>query len=161
PQRCAQAPLLPDLRCALGIIAHWLKTMYRGGLAKGLGAMTDRRSAHACASSDPVAMGRRTQGRFPFPRFSPAAARCRSSVVEHPLGKGEVVSSILTGSTRQAQQLTASLREHSLLSRDSHVNKACFPQLNWGKNRGICSAGVRVCKSEGPFPKLSKGGADG
>ena len=26
-------------------------------------------------------------------------ARCRSSVVEHPLGKGEVVSSILTGST--------------------------------------------------------------
>ena len=25
--------------------------------------------------------------------------RCRSSVVEHPLGKGEVVSSILTGST--------------------------------------------------------------
>src|SRR5262249_11820056 len=99
PQRCAQAPLLPDLRCALGIIAHWLKTMYRGGLAKGLGAMTDRRSAHACASSDPVAMGRRTQGRFPFPRFSPAAGRCRSSVVEHPLGKGEVVSSILTGST--------------------------------------------------------------
>jgi hypothetical protein len=28
-------------------------------------------------------------------------ARCRSSVVEHPLGKGEVVSSILTGSTSQ------------------------------------------------------------
>ena len=28
-----------------------------------------------------------------------AARRCRSSVVEHPLGKGEVVSSILTGST--------------------------------------------------------------
>src|SRR5260370_15078910 len=27
---------------------------------------------------------------------------CRSSVVEHSLGKGEVVSSILTGSTRKA-----------------------------------------------------------
>src|SRR5579884_376823 len=27
---------------------------------------------------------------------------CRSSVVEHSLGKGEVVSSILTGSTRRA-----------------------------------------------------------
>src|SRR5262249_50804815 len=27
--------------------------------------------------------------------------RCRSSVVEHSLGKGEVVSSILTGSTRK------------------------------------------------------------
>ena len=28
-----------------------------------------------------------------------AARRCRSSVVEHSLGKGEAVSSILTGST--------------------------------------------------------------
>ena len=40
-----------------------------------------------------------------FRRHSPAAAfaalprRCRSSVVEHPLGKGEVNSSILFGST--------------------------------------------------------------
>jgi hypothetical protein len=33
-----------------------------------------------------------------------ALARCRSSVVEHSLGKGEVVSSILTGSTRKALQ---------------------------------------------------------
>src|SRR5205823_5821811 len=37
------------------------------------------------------------------PRVSPApparAPRCRSSVVEHPLGKGEVESSILSGST--------------------------------------------------------------
>jgi hypothetical protein len=30
------------------------------------------------------------------------ARRCRSSVVEHPLGKGEVVSSILTGSTTKS-----------------------------------------------------------
>src|SRR5262245_46190548 len=74
-------------------------------------------------------------------------------------GKGEVVSSLLTGSTRKAQQITASLHEHSLLPRDCHVNKACFPQLNWGKTRGICSASVRVCKSKGPFPKLSKPGA--
>ena len=39
---------------------------------------------------------------FPIGRFSHPAWRCRSSVVEHPLGKGEVVSSILTGSTRHA-----------------------------------------------------------
>jgi hypothetical protein len=32
-------------------------------------------------------------------RIKSRRARCRSSVVEHPLGKGEVVSSILTGST--------------------------------------------------------------
>jgi hypothetical protein len=55
---------LPDLRRALGIIAHWLKTMYRGRLAKGLGARAGCRMAHACAGSDPVAMGRRIQGRF-------------------------------------------------------------------------------------------------
>src|SRR5204863_94124 len=34
-----------------------------------------------------------------FPRSRAFVARCRSSVVEHSLGKGEVVSSILTGST--------------------------------------------------------------
>jgi hypothetical protein len=32
---------------------------------------------------------------------SPVTHRCRSSVVEHPLGKGEVVSSILPGSTNK------------------------------------------------------------
>jgi hypothetical protein len=37
---------------------------------------------------------------WPHPDFEISTARrCRSSVVEHPLGKGEVVSSILTGST--------------------------------------------------------------
>ncbi len=35
-------------------------------------------------------------------RYSHPARRCRSSVVEHSLGKGEVVSSILTGSTRKS-----------------------------------------------------------
>jgi hypothetical protein len=44
--------------------------------------------------------------KIPDQRFSVPSAhdrplgRCRSSVVEHSLGKGEVVSSILTGSTR-------------------------------------------------------------
>src|SRR5262249_47939063 len=36
--------------------------------------------------------------------FSGSCICCRSSVVEHSLGKGEVVSSILTGSTRKALQ---------------------------------------------------------
>src|SRR6185295_17501617 len=35
--------------------------------------------------------------------YSHPARRCRSSVVEHSLGKGEVVSSILTGSTRYSR----------------------------------------------------------
>jgi hypothetical protein len=39
------------------------------------------------------------QGSARFFACIAADGRCRSSVVEHPLGKGEVVSSILTGST--------------------------------------------------------------
>jgi hypothetical protein len=35
--------------------------------------------------------------------FAPAKSRCRSSVVEHSLGKGEVDSSILSGSTSKAK----------------------------------------------------------
>src|SRR5687767_8747165 len=36
---------------------------------------------------------------YPAPPRPPACGRCRSSVVEHSLGKGEVDSSILSGST--------------------------------------------------------------
>src|SRR5580692_3690153 len=39
-----------------------------------------------------------------------SGGRCRSSVVEHPLGKGEVVSSILTGSTRSRSGFNRSTR---------------------------------------------------
>jgi hypothetical protein len=45
----------------------------------------------------PYGKDRRIRGRIPS--VSHPARRCRSSVVEHSLGKGEVVSSILTGST--------------------------------------------------------------
>jgi hypothetical protein len=38
---------------------------------------------------------------------SAQTGRCRSSVVEHSLGKGEVESSILSGSTRFFNDLTA------------------------------------------------------
>ena len=42
----------------------------------------------------------------PYGTFAARVVRrrlcCRSSVVEHPLGKGEVVSSILPGSTRKS-----------------------------------------------------------
>ena len=51
----------------------------------------------------PYGKDRRIPGRIPS--VSHPARRCRSSVVEHSLGKGEVVSSILTGSTRYSQKL--------------------------------------------------------
>src|SRR5262249_16773951 len=47
----------------------------------------------------PCGKDRSARAPFLIGRFSHPARRCRSSVVEHPLGKGEVVSSILTGST--------------------------------------------------------------
>jgi hypothetical protein len=97
---------------------------------------TGRRTAHACASSGPVAMGRRTAGRFPFPPISPAAGRCRSSVVEHPLGKGEVVSSILTGSTTKAKQdqhlASSTLPSPPRLEREQDAN----PPAKVGENPG-------------------------
>ena len=41
-----------------------------------------------------------SSARFAIPRHLP---RCRSSVVEHSLGKGEVDSSILSGSTSDSR----------------------------------------------------------
>ena len=100
------------------------------------------RPAHACASSGPVAMGRRIQGRFPFRQFSSAAGRCRSSVVEHPLGKGEVVSSILTGSTKNVAQ-NQHLNDRTLpspprLDREQDAN----PPRKLGEIWGKCSTDV-------------------
>jgi hypothetical protein len=50
------------------------------------------------AQLDPMWQG---SAPFLFRGRMTAIGRCRSSVVEHSLGKGEVVSSILTGSTRK------------------------------------------------------------
>lgn len=60
-------------------------------------ALPDKPAAFALTSRHPCAKG-------PLPRGTGHAARdecCRSSVVERILGKAEVVSSILTGSTTQ------------------------------------------------------------
>ena len=86
------------------------------------------RPAHACASTGPVAMGRRIQGRFPFRQFSSAAGRCRSSVVEHPLGKGEVVSSILTGSTDKSG--TSQNRPRQIGAEQSRIWRAYSHQIS-------------------------------
>src|SRR5262249_34528310 len=83
------------------------------------------------------------------------ARRCRSSVVEHPLGKGEVVSSILTGSTTKPFQNGAFVAEHSPLPRVSHANKPCFPHQNWGKTRGIRSSTVPSAISFNPNTRSS------
>src|SRR5215472_6152196 len=47
----------------------------------------------------PCGKDRRIRDRSFLVSIFASGRRCRSSVVEHPLGKGEVVSSILTGST--------------------------------------------------------------
>src|SRR5262245_64234714 len=61
-------------------------------------AMIRRWGTRACAIFTPVAR----IGALASIAIFAIARRCRSSVVEHPLGKGEVVSSILTGSTTKA-----------------------------------------------------------
>jgi hypothetical protein len=50
------------------------------------------RGIRPCGKDRPALLG-------PFGRFSLSGARCRSSVVEHSIGNGEVDSSILSGST--------------------------------------------------------------
>src|SRR6516162_9235928 len=68
----------------------------------------------------------------------------RRSVVEHSLGKGEVVSSILTGSTRKTKQIkhfcAGALPFPPALNRERNL----FPPLGVGENWGTlfygCSA---------------------
>jgi hypothetical protein len=57
-----------------------------------VGHLSQPQSLHPCSPC----------GRFAPPLRRPCLLRCRSSVVEHSLGKGEVVSSILPGSTRKS-----------------------------------------------------------
>ena len=96
PQRRPQAALLAGFLGALRTLVH-------GGKIKG------RREAMEALLARP-GCGARCLRRFgpcgkdrrfaaAFLAISQPARRCRSSVVEHSLGKGEVVSSILTGST--------------------------------------------------------------
>src|SRR5580704_12542475 len=64
--------------------------------------------------------------------FSPVyfRRRCRSSVVEHPLGKGEVVSSILTGSTRNyvRSKPFARATNYALGKREQNKTQICRSQ---------------------------------
>ena len=75
--------------------------------------------------------------------FDFAALRCRSSVVEHPLGKGEVVSSILTGSTRKAAGNRQFLTRPSPSPPRLAGEQIMFPPAKlgeiWGSLFGTCS----------------------
>ena len=63
-------------------------------------------------------------------RSLPAKKRCRSSVVEHSLGKGEVVSSILTGSTRRSSARSGRAR-------------ATFPVSELARQQILPRSGIR------------------
>src|SRR5262249_31505868 len=75
---------------------------------------------------------------FPIGRFSHPARRCRSSVVEHPLGKGEVVSSILTGST------TICLKGRSNLPPNFSNPLVCLSVSAWVSKREAASKCIGV-----------------
>ena len=96
PQRRPQAALLAGLLGALGTLVHGGKTKGRRHAMEALLARPGC-ALGACAALALVA--RIASFAAAFLAISQPARRCRSSVVEHSLGKGEVVSSILTGST--------------------------------------------------------------
>ena len=128
PQRCAQALLLPSLLCFFRPIVHGhARPLSRSeGFVLRIEAPRQWRGARAgpvvrwicvpltmpfnpgckrrlrpppLACSTPLWQGSPQRCSLLYWSNSQATRRCRSSVVEHPLGKGEVVSSILTGST--------------------------------------------------------------
>jgi hypothetical protein len=68
------------------------------------GPKGDRPTTGDLARPHPMCQGSGDFGSAIFAARPPH--RCRSSVVEHSLGKGEVVSSILTGSTRKIKHLS-------------------------------------------------------
>ena len=99
PQRRAQAPLLALLLRALRTVVHGGQDKRRPHAKEGPKA-TGWWGRSALAPLWPLWQG--SPHSRPHFFYSHPARRCRSSVVEHSLGKGEVVSSILTGSTRKS-----------------------------------------------------------
>jgi hypothetical protein len=119
PQRRAQAPLLacllPALVRAFGPIVHGGKDTNRRGAKEGP-------LCGGCRGRSVLAplwtLWQGSPHSRPHFFYSHPARRCRSSVVEHSLGKGEVVSSILTGSTRKSPSRalhTGQLRQARML----------------------------------------------
>ena len=84
-------------------------------------------------------MARTGRPRLPFSADSliMSRARCRSSVVEHSLGKGEVVSSILPGSTISAHEARV-FRPTSRQSLPPTRHRSAFLGTKSGGNVGDC-----------------------
>src|SRR4029450_2909189 len=101
PQRDAQTPPLPHPICALGTIVHGTRLGAGGARRKALWRRDRPLDGARLRHFRPCGKDRR-RSRPRSILLLPPASRCRSSVVEHPLGKGEVVSSILTGSTNKS-----------------------------------------------------------
>jgi hypothetical protein len=76
-------------------------------------------------------------------------------VVEHSLGKGEVVSSILTGSTRKYPRIEAFTHSSSGALGNSERNVTETGVFNPCKIRAVCSGVVRA------FPEVLLGAAEG
>src|SRR6185295_5894623 len=79
-----------------------------------------------------------------FSLVASANSGCRSSVVEHSLGKGEVESSIPSGSTIFASENGRFALALSLLPSDRRLNIARKFPTGPGKSRGLSSVCVRL-----------------
>src|SRR5439155_9969441 len=128
----AQTPLSSQLLCTLVTTAHGNNIRSRREVSEG--PRSDRRLNGARLRHFwPCGKDRRAR----FNRyFRNRTRRCRSSVVEHPLGKGEVVSSILTGSTRKFRQIRAAYACDNLRVRQQAAERNTKIRTTSGKNSG-------------------------
>ena len=137
-QRGPQAPLPPHLLRALSPLVHGCKITARGRATEAW--RCERSLEGACLRHvGPYGKDRSARAPIHWSIFA-SCRRCRSSVVEHPLGKGEVVSSILTGSTRHAPTC-------ALLVLALFVIAQTERRMNMAKIRELCSAHTLHCPS--------------
>jgi hypothetical protein len=153
PQRRGKPPPFPLLLLGLAVACH------PGRLRPAIRDRRDLRpsgrprktppqrrrapAGRACGSGLLVARIRRACGPPSRPYFY-ASPRCRSSVVEHSLGKGEVLSSILSGSTRISNNHQALRAARSLFPQTTRPHKPRNLRPSGGKSGRRCSGRRRL-----------------
>ncbi len=154
PQRDAQTPPLPHPICALGTIVHGTRLGAGGARRKALWGRDRPLDGARLRHFRPCGKDRRrSRPRSIFLLLLPAS-RCRSSVVEHPLGKGEVVSSILTGSTdKMGVSQFAPLQNHAEQSKnlraDTHQIRtrcSCHVRIDTAHGGRTCAGSLAVSR---------------
>lgn len=144
PQRRAQAPLLACLLRILGPIVHGGKDTSRRRAKEGP-------PCDGCQGRSVLAplwtLWQGSPHSRPHFFYSHPARRCRSSVVEHSLGKGEVVSSILTGSTRKSPINKCLSHTREKRARQNRAEQSTTRRAKTHQISTKCSADVHAARA--------------